>query len=186
MEDQAEEGGGPAFGLAEAGHEQGAEGDQSRPRLAGGNADGQVAAGGAAAVADESMALIFGNEGLDVGQFPDLMTERFGIDAGQGLAATSARLRHTAHDGLALLHGDQSPLVLDMAKLTPGRAPRFGFASGRFGVWVFRRGRLGRVGGVFAKSRFQLGHLRRQDANLLGLPLQHGHDGPRQRGQDVR
>ena len=135
VEDHAQELGGPAFGLAEAGHEQTAEGDQPRPGLTGGYAGGQVAAGGAAAGTDEAVALILGDDGTNLGQFPDLMPQRLGVGAAQGFATTSAGRRQARHDDLALLDGDQGPFVFARPGWPPrlrplGRLARGGLACG--------------------------------------------------------
>lgn len=82
------------------------------------HARGQFAAGGATAGADEPMLLVFGNERLDVRQFPDLLAERLGIGALEGFAATSAGARHARHALLALRAGKQGSCVFVMAWLT--------------------------------------------------------------------
>lgn len=45
---------------------------------------GQIAAGGSAAAAQQSMALILADEGPDFGQFPDLVPQRLSIGTDQG------------------------------------------------------------------------------------------------------
>ncbi len=169
LQDQAQEGGGPTFRLAEAGHEQGTEGDQPRPGLAGGDADGQVAAGGDAAAANEPVALVFGDGRPDLRQLPDLMAEGLGVGSGQGPAAATAGRRHTRHDLAALFDGDQRPLVFGVPGLSPGRPPRLGPRPRRLGVRVLGRRRFGRVGRVFAELRFEFGDAR---LKLLDIGVQ--------------
>src|SRR5207253_10727947 len=122
---------GPAFGLPEAGHQQSAERDQARTRLAGRNAAGQGATGRATTAADQSVPLVFGDNRLDLRQFPNLMAEGFRIGAGQGGAATSAGGRHTGDNGAALLDRQEWPLVLGVAGLTARGSPRFGLGPWR-------------------------------------------------------
>lgn len=186
VENHAQKLGDAAFGLAEAGHEQTAESDQPRPGLAGGDAVGQVAAGGAAAGTDEAVSLVFGDQWLDLGQFPNLMTQGFGVGAGQGFAAASAGRRQAGHDGLALLDGDQGPFVLGMPRLAAGRAALGAFGSQRLGVRVRGRRRQGGIAGVFAELGFQFGHAGGQDANLRCLQLKDRNRRRRQRGPDLR
>ena len=118
VQNHAQEQGGPPLRLAEAGHEQTAESDQPRPGLAGRDTGGQVATGGAAAATDQSMPLVFGDDRLDFGQFPDLMPQRLRIDAGSVRRPQRRQLRrHTRDHVLALLDGNQRPFVLGVARL---------------------------------------------------------------------
>jgi hypothetical protein len=128
------------------------------------------------------MALVFGDDGEDFGQFPNLMAEGLGVVAGQGLAAASAGRRPTGHDGLTFFDGDQGPFVFDVTGLAAGRASRAALGARRFGVRMTSRRRLGRVGRVFAELGFQFGHAGAKEANLLGLPLNQGEGRWRQRG----
>ena len=185
VEDHAQEGGGPAFGLAEAGHEQTAEGDQPRPGLTGGYAVGQVAAGGAAAGTDEAVALIFGDDGKNLGQFPDLMAQRLGVGAAEGFATTSAGRRQARHDDLALLDGDQGAFVFGVSGLAAALAALGAFGSRRLGVRVRGGRRQGGIGRVFAELGFEFGDAGGQEANLFRLPADQSDDRRRQRGQDL-
>ena len=60
-----------------------------------GTPGGNVAAGGAAARADEPMPLIFGDDRLDLGEFPDLVAQRLGIGAGERPTARGTRWART-------------------------------------------------------------------------------------------
>jgi hypothetical protein len=120
VEDHTQEGGGPALGLAEAGHEQAGEGDQPRSGLPRRDTAGQRAAGGTAARAEEPVLLIFGDDRLDFREFPDLMAERLGIGSCQGSTAPAALDRHAGDGRMALLGRDQGPLVFRVADLAPG------------------------------------------------------------------
>jgi hypothetical protein len=122
VEDHAQEGGGTALGLAEAGHQQAGKGNQPRSGLPRRDTAGQRTAGGATAGADESVLLIFGDDGRDFREFPHLMAERLGIGSGQGSAAPAALDRHARDDHLALPGRDQGPLVFRVAGLAPGLA----------------------------------------------------------------
>ena len=78
VEDRAEEQCRSPLGLSEAGHEQAAEGDEPWTLLTGRHAQRQHTAGGTPAAADEPMSLVLGDEGLDLGEFPDLVSDRLG------------------------------------------------------------------------------------------------------------
>ena len=89
------------------------------------------------------MLLIFGNERLDFREFPNLMTNRFGIGAGQFIAAASAFGRHTPYDFLTLLAWNQGAFMFVMPGLAAAFACRFGLGrrlvmrmSGGGGAWT--------------------------------------------------
>ena len=56
-------------------------------------------------------------ERLDFRQLPNLMTNRFGIRAGQFLAATPTCGRHARHNVLALSGRDQGSFMFVVARL---------------------------------------------------------------------
>lgn len=89
IQNGAQELGRPPLGLSKAGHQQGSEGDELRASLAGRHTVGKFRTSAATARADQAMALILGDVRLDLGKFPDLMTQRFGIDTGERLATTA-------------------------------------------------------------------------------------------------
>ncbi len=96
------------------------------------------------------------DEGLDLGQFGDLMDQRFGIVANEPLAATAAGNRLAVERLADLLGRHQVAVELAMpglaaAFLPPGRSRGFTLHSNRIG-----RGRLGRVGGVELEPRFEV------------------------------
>ena len=70
------------------------------------------------------MLLIFGDERLDLWDFPYLMTQGIGIGSGQRLATTPAFGRHARYDVLALVGGHKIPFVFLMARLTARFPPR--------------------------------------------------------------
>jgi hypothetical protein len=117
VENHTQELRGPTFGLAKAGHQQPGKGDEPWPGLSARHSGWQRATGEATARTDQSVPLIFRDDRLNVGKFPDLMAEGIGIDASQHLAATSALGRYAQHHFLTLLRGNQSPLVFVMAWL---------------------------------------------------------------------
>ena len=67
IENHTQEQGSPPLGLAEAGHEQAAESDQSRSSLAGRDTSGQRSAGDGATATSQAMALVFADAGFDFG-----------------------------------------------------------------------------------------------------------------------
>jgi hypothetical protein len=73
MENHTQEEGGPPLGLAKAGQEQTAERNQSRSSLSGWNTGRQGATGDGATATGQAMALVFGDVGLDLRQFPNLV-----------------------------------------------------------------------------------------------------------------
>ena len=67
--------------------------------------------------------LIFGNDRFDFRKFPNLMTNRFRIGAGEAFAAASTLGRNTRHDFLAFLDGNQGAFVF----FVTGLAAAFAF-----------------------------------------------------------
>ena len=113
---------------------QGAEGDPSWTSLSGGYADRPVPTSRTTAVADEAVPLVFGDQGLHLRQFPNLMAERCGIGAGQRGTTTSAGRRYTRDDVTTLLDRQEWPLVLGMTGLGASAPSRFGLDPWRLGV----------------------------------------------------
>ena len=69
------------------GHGVGQPGEGVASGAAGGFDDGQRTTGGTTAHTDEAMLLILGDDGLDVGQLPDLVPQRFRIRTAERLTA---------------------------------------------------------------------------------------------------
>src|SRR5437016_1313701 len=98
------------------------------------------------------MLLVFRNDRLDFGKFPNLMTQRLGIAALEFVAATPAFGWHAGHNLLALLRGNQIAFVFPVAWLAAPFAFGFWFVLGRrLIVRVSCRRRLGGIGGILAK-----------------------------------
>ena len=76
------------------------------------------------------MLLVFGNDRLDFGEFPNLMTQRLGITALEFFAATPAFGRQARHNLLALLGGNQIAFVFRVAWLAAAFAFGLGFIRG--------------------------------------------------------
>jgi hypothetical protein len=68
------------------------------------------------------MALVFGDSGLDLGQFPDLVSQRLRVGSRQRGGAATAGGRPTGDDVVTLLGGEQRPLVFGMAGLAADTA----------------------------------------------------------------
>ena len=98
------------------------------------------------------MKLIFIDEGLDPGQFGDLMDQRRGVIAEQSLTTAPAVGRLTSDGFTDFLGWDQNPLGPTMLGLTA--AFLAGGSGGRLslGPDEIGRGRLVRVGGVELES----------------------------------
>lgn len=76
------------------------------------------------------MAAVFGDEGLNFGEFPDLVAERFRIAPPETCAATATVFGFQGNDGGAVFDGDQGPGMLVVARLTAG------FAVASFAGWL--------------------------------------------------
>lgn len=128
------------------------------------------------------MSLILGDERLNVGEFPDLLAERFGIHAAEFLATTPALGRHARHDNRALLGRNQFTQVLVVTGLAAALALRLGLSRRRLRVRVHGGRRLGGVGRVLAGQGFELGfEFRNAHAEQLDLPRL-----PRDQREDFR
>ena len=114
------------------------------------------------------MALIFGHDRLDLGQFPDLMPQRFLVVARELCAATSAFVRFQPFHVVAFITGNQRSLMLFMAWLSAAFLLGFSFRQLRFGVRMPAAGRQGGVLRRFSPTlqpfdpRFQFGDLGQQ------------------------
>jgi hypothetical protein len=73
MENHTQEEGSSPLGLAKAGHEQTTERNQSRTSLSGWSTGGRRATGDGATAIGQAMPLLFGDVGLDLRQFPNLV-----------------------------------------------------------------------------------------------------------------
>jgi hypothetical protein len=104
------------------------------------------------------MALVFGNMGLDLRQFPDLVPQGRKIASAQTLAATPTLVGFERLHVVALLGGEQWPLVLGMARLTTPFPFRLGLAGRRFGVRMLGAGWKRRVLGRLSQTCFEFGH----------------------------
>jgi hypothetical protein len=141
---------------------------------------------GTATTADEAVSLIFGDERLDLGEFPNLMADRVAIRSGKRGPAPATGRWHAGDEGRAGFDGHQRPLVLGMAGLTTARTlgPRLGPHG--FGVRMFRGGRLGGVGGVLADSGFEFNDAGGEAFDLSRLPVDESDDTRGEGGQDIR
>jgi site-specific DNA recombinase len=183
VQDHAKELGGPPFRLAEAGHEQAAEGHESRTRLSGRHTCRQLAAGGAPARADEAMPLVFGDDGSDLGEFPHLVPQRLEVNAVERSPAPTASVGHTRHHRLAVPDRDQCPLVLLVPRLPAATPLRLGLRRDRFGVRVGGRRRHGRVGRVLVQAGLEVGDFGFERGHAGGEPVHESQDGGRRRGE---
>lgn len=121
------------------------------------------------------MSFILGHVRLDLGQFPHLMSQWFGIVPRQLHAATSALRRLERLHQVALLGGKQGPFVFRMARLSAATFLRFPPLPRRFGVRMLGAGGQRRVLQSLTPSltpqelqlRLQVGHSRQQRVNDL-------------------
>jgi hypothetical protein len=128
------------------------------------------------------MLLVFGNDRLDFGKFPNLMTQRLGIAALKLFAATPTFGGHAGHDLLALGRGKQIAFVFLVAWLAATFA--FGLGLARGGWLIMRvccRRRHRGVGG-----RFFARELSFEFRDAREEILKHGDNGRRQRSQNIR
>ena len=101
------------------------------------------------------MPLIFGHDRLDVGQFPDLMANRFGVRTRQRLAASTAGVGHKPNDIVTLLWRNQFSVMLLMS-LLPATFSLLAISPGTF-----------RFGMRMLCARWQRRVLRRKFLNLV-------------------
>ena len=146
------------FALPEVGHQQSGEGDEPRTRLPRRySLRKRCTRTLAAAGTDEPVLLIFGDDRLDLGQFPHLMPKWFRISPCQlrGTASTSCWFQ--GHDVLALLRGYQLALMSRMAKLTTSLLLRIlAFRPWRLSMRMLATGWQRGVLRVQAEPGFQL------------------------------
>jgi hypothetical protein len=140
-------------------------------------------------IADEAMLLILGNDGLDVGKLPDLVTQRLQVSATQSPSTATTFAGDAGHHGPAVLDGDQCPLGFRVSGLSTATSLRFGLGRRGFSVRVSGRGRRGRVGRAFVEAGgengdlgFELGGAGGEPGDLPGLPLDQGENRRRNRG----
>jgi hypothetical protein len=86
---------------------------------------------------------------LDLGQFPHLMPQGIGIAAGELLAAASAFRRFGRLHVVAVLRGDQRPLMFLVPRLTATFLLRRTLGQGRFGMGMDAAGRQRGILGCF-------------------------------------
>ena len=144
------------------------------------------------------MPLILRDQGLDLGQFPDLVAQRLLVVSGKSMPATSATIRFEDHHVLAFFHGNQGPLVARMPRLSATAFFGLGSVRRRFAVRMLTAGRQGRIlrrllqpsdfGLQFSNFTFQLADMRDQQAynrlsfrrlasdQFFGDPGQHAQD----------
>src|SRR5262249_43798390 len=115
---------------------------QPRPRLPRGDARRQGRARRLAATGTgQPMPLVFDDLGLDLGEFPHLMTQRRGVLSRQLSATAPAGRRLQGDDLVALCRGEERTFMPGVAGLTTRTAGRLGLGSLRLGVGVFGTGR---------------------------------------------
>jgi hypothetical protein len=152
--------------LPEAAHEQDRQGDESWSGLAVRHSRRKFGAGARPTTrADQSMPLVFRDQRLDLGNFPDLVPQRFRVTASERFTTPPTCLGFERDDGLTLLGGNQRPFVFGMSRLTAGLlAGRLALRRG-LRVWMLRAGRQRRILGRLVDTRFQLRHPALQPRN---------------------
>jgi hypothetical protein len=132
------------------------------------------------------MLLILGDEGLDLGEFPDLVSDGLGVGPGECRPAVAAGVRHAGDDSGAVFDGNEGSLVFGVAGLPTVGPLGLGLGSYGLGVRMFGGGRLGRVGGILAEFGFKFSDAGGETFNLSGLPLNEGEDCRWKGSQDIR
>ncbi len=124
-----------SFTLFEASHEQSRQSNQPGPSLALRNARRKLAKGACGASwTRQPVQLILRHQRFDLRDFPNLVPQRFRIQADQHLPASAAVLGHDGNNLRKLLDGNQAPLVFGMTGLTssfPATQAGHGYAAGR-------------------------------------------------------
>jgi hypothetical protein len=104
------------------------------------------------------MQLIFRNQRLNLGDFPDLVPQRFRVAPGKRLPTAPTSLGFERNDGLTLIAWKQQSLMLEMTRLAAPffpRSPLF-LVSREFGVRMFAARWQRRIARRFLDGR-QLG-----------------------------
>ena len=150
---------GSAFALTEVRHQQRGERDQSRPGLPSRHTGRQRSTGRlSAARTGQPMPLILGHLRPDVGEFVDLMPQRFAIVTDQSGLTPSTLTRLQWHHSITLFGRYQRTFVFAMPWLSPPTLPlRLLLLSRRPGVGMLCARRRGRVLRRFGQPRLQLG-----------------------------
>jgi hypothetical protein len=91
------------------------------------------------------MPLILGDEGLDLGQFPDLVSQGRGVGPGQRAPTPPTVGRHERHDLVARFDGEKGSGMLGVAGLTTPLLSRPRALRCRSGVGMLGAGWQGRV-----------------------------------------
>jgi hypothetical protein len=126
------------------------------------------------------MTLIFADQRLDLRDLPDLMPQRRGIRTGKCSAAATAIHGLAGDDFLALLAGNQRPLVFGMPRLAAPWLWRLGLRPRWLGVRMLAAGRQRGVARRLLRCRqFRL---QRRDPALIMVD-QRLHDCPHLRRQ---
>ncbi len=105
--------------------------------------------------AAQTMTLVLGDKRLDLRQFPNLMPKGIAIVAPQRSATLAAGGRFKRHYFLALVGGNQRPLVLGVPRLTTRPVLRLGLGRSRFGVGMLGTGRQRRILRGLVQTRCQ-------------------------------
>ena len=105
--------------------------------------------------AAQTMTLVLGDKRLDLRQFPNLMSQWSGIVTPQTSATLATRSRFKRHHFLALVGGNQRPLVLGVPRLTTRPVLRLGLGRSRFGVGMLGTGRQRRILRGLVQTRCQ-------------------------------
>jgi hypothetical protein len=132
------------------------------------------------------MPLILGDDRLDLGELPDLMTDGFEIRSGKRCSAAATGCWHAGDDGQAVFDGNESSFVFGVTGLTTVWALGLGLGSYGFGVRVFGGRWFGRVGGVFADLGFECSDACSETFDLSGLPVDESDDCRWEGSQDSR
>jgi hypothetical protein len=132
------------------------------------------------------MLLVLRDDGFDLREFPDLVSDGLGIGPREWTMTATADVWHAGNDGGAFLDGNESSLVFGMAGLTAVWTLGFGFGPNGFGVRMFGGRRLGRVGGILADFGFKFDDACVEKFDLSSLPLNDGTDRHGEGSQNVR
>src|SRR4051794_39585814 len=100
---------------------------------------------------------IFIHHGQDGRQFGDLVADRFGVIAGEGIAAPAASGRLTVDDLAELLGGDEWAGLAMMAGLPAPLLARGGGRRPSLDRGGIGGGGLGGIGGILAELLFEVG-----------------------------
>lgn len=167
-----------ALAQAVAAGERGQHRLQIRAETSSGNSDGEAPTGGYAALgAGQAMKPVLVDQGLDPGQFGDLMNQGGRVLTDQGMATAAAIRGPAIGDRAYFLRWNQTAFGPAMSRLPTPLPPRGPGRRLPFEADGIRRRRLGGIGGIELEAGLQIADALLQFNDPTGDGVQDGQDG---------